>query len=179
MQSTSPELLYHLKSVPAGLQFGGIVRDDSRGQGLVYVIYKSTADPSGSPAVQIVLSRTYSDPEPLVLRDASIATAADFLPVPGVVLSEAGLIQEALWIGDSGLYRLEIDPNRSSLTIQGVASLLEPFTPAAPGPPQTGSGGARPQDSLVRVALSGTVLVVAGMVALYECRRRVVGVRQR
>ncbi|MGH2632697.1 MAG: hypothetical protein ACRDG3_04735, partial [Tepidiformaceae bacterium] len=108
------------------------MRDDSRGQGLVYVMYKATADPGGSPVIQIVLSRTYSDPLPLILRDASIATAADFLPVPGVATADDGLVQSALWVGAAGLYRLEIDPNRSSLTINDIAPLLEEFSPPAP-----------------------------------------------
>jgi hypothetical protein len=45
--STAPERLYRLRTVPDGMRFEGVMRDDSRGQGLVYVLYKSLADPEG------------------------------------------------------------------------------------------------------------------------------------
>ncbi|HML98199.1 MAG TPA: hypothetical protein PKD75_06930, partial [Tepidiformaceae bacterium] len=45
--STAPERLYRLRTVPDGMRFEGVIRDDSRG--LVYVLYKSLADPEGGP----------------------------------------------------------------------------------------------------------------------------------
>jgi hypothetical protein len=162
------------------MRFDGVLRDDSRGQGLAYVIYTLLTEPSitesgGSPAIQIVLSRTYNDPTPLLLRDASAATAADFLPVPGVALRDDSAPQDAFWHEAAGLYRIGIDPQRTSLTLEEVAALLEPFVPA-PEPPLTGAGRAadQPQDVERAWTAAGVVLALSlalGSAALFRRRR--------
>jgi hypothetical protein len=149
------------------MRFDGVLRDDSRGQGLAYVIYTLLTEPSitesgGSPAIQIVLSRTYNDPTPLLLRDASAATAADFLPVPGVALRDDSAPQDAFWHEAAGLYRIGIDPQRTSLTLEEVAALLEPFVPA-PEPPLTGTGQPidRPRGSEAGFVVASVVLALS------------------
>jgi hypothetical protein len=162
LKSAAPELLYHLRSVPAGLFFDGVLRDDSRGQGLAYVIYKSTADPDGAPALQIVLSRSYLDPDPLILRDESVVTAADFLPVPGVALRDE-VLRDALWHEAAGRYWITIDQQRTSLTLEEVAALLERFSPPpAPAPPPTGTGRVQPASPVSPLSVFGFLLATGG-----------------
>lgn len=171
--STAPERLYRLRTVPDGMRFEGVMRDDSRGQGLVYVLYKSLADPEGGPPVQIELSRVYNDPDPVLLRDASVATAADFLPAPGIALRDDPVLRVAAWHEAAGSYHLIIDPGKTTLTLEEVAALLEPF---APGPPNTGDGPIAPgSDGMAwgAVSLAGAVLAgTAGALSFLVARRR-------
>jgi hypothetical protein len=155
------------------MRFEGVMRDDSRGQGLVYVLYESLADPGGGPAVQIELSRVYNDPDPLLLRDATVATAANFLPAPGVALRDDPVLRAAAWHEAAGAYHLTIDPRKTTLTLEEAAALLEPFVPA---PPNTGNGPIAPGSDgmawgagpLTAAALAGT----AGALSLLVARRR-------
>jgi hypothetical protein len=174
MTGTGEEKLYRLKTVPADLQFKEILRDDAHG--IVYVIYEPAQGPRRD-GIQIVLSRNYTLPDPLILRDASIAAAANFLPVPGVVLDDGlpGGLRLALWHETSGSYRLDIHPAETSLTLEQAAALLEPFVPA-PEPPPTGTGRAmdRPQDVGRAWIAAGVVLALSlalGSAALLLHRR--------
>lgn len=172
--STAPERLYRLRTVPDGMRFEGVMRDDSRGQGLVYVLYKSLADPEGGPPVQIQLSRVYNDPDPVLLRDASVATAADFLPAPGIALRDDPVLRVAAWHEAAGSYHVIIDPGKTTLTLEQVAALLEPFTP--PGPPDTGNAvNAVGSDGMAwgAVSLAGAALAAtAGALSFLVARRR-------
>ena len=169
--STAPERLYRLRTVPDGMRFEGVIRDDSRG--LVYVLYKSLADPEGGPPVQIELSRVYNDPDPVLLRDASVASAADFLPVPGIALRDDPVLRVAAWHEAAGSYHVIIDPGKTTLTLEEAAALLEPF---APGPPNTGDGPIAPgSDGMAwgAVSLAGAVLAgTAGALSFLVARRR-------
>lgn len=167
--SAAPRL-YRLKSVPSGLVFAGVEHDE---RGHSFVVYKSVGDPDGSSTVQIIVTEGHRDPDPIILRDASAAAGADFLPVPGIAIRDL-TNSSALWHEGGRGYMLIIDGAKTALTLEEVAALLEPFTP--PGPPATGNavyeGGSEgvrlPAVSLAGAALTG---IAACSVVLYQRRR--------
>ncbi|NJD66743.1 MAG: hypothetical protein FIB00_16130 [Chloroflexi bacterium] len=161
--------LYRLRSVPAGLVFVGVEGDD---RGHTFIVYKSVGDPDGSSTVQIIVTEGYRDPDPVILRDASTAAAADFLPVPGIAVRELTNLT-AVWHEGGRGYMLIIDGNKTALTLEQVAALLEPF---APEPPNTGDGPIAPgSDGMAwgAVSLAGAVLAgTAGALSFLVARRR-------
>ncbi|MBK8559358.1 hypothetical protein [Candidatus Amarobacter glycogenicus] len=157
---SASQRLYRLQSVPSGLVFVGVERDD---RGHSFVVYKSVGDPDGSSTVQIVVTEGHRDPDPIILRDASAAAAADFLPVPGVAIRELANLA-AMWHEDGRSYMLIIDGAKTALTLEQAAALLEPFTPA--GPPSTGSGAAVAREGRAWPATAGVGVAVMGAGAL-------------
>lgn len=115
----------------------------------------------------------YNDPDPVLLRDASVASAADFLPAPGIALRDDPVLRVAAWHEAAGSYHLIIDPRKTPLTLEEAAALLEPF---APGPPNTGDGPIAPgSDGMAwgAVSLAGAVLAgTAGALSFLVARRR-------
>jgi hypothetical protein len=114
----------------------------------------------------------YNDPDPVLLRDASVAAAADFLPAPGIALRDDPVLRVAAWHEAAGVYHLIIDPRKTTLTLEEAAALLEPF---APGPPNTGDGPRARSDGMAwgAVSLAGAVLAgAAGVLSLLMVRRR-------
>lgn len=166
---SASQRLYRLKSVPIGLVFVGVERDD---RGHSFVVYKSVGDPDGSSTVQIIVTEGHRDPDPIILRDASAAAAADFLPVPGIAIRELTNLT-AVWHEGGRGYMLIIDGTKTTLTLEGVAALLEPFTP--PGPPDTGNTvSAVGSDGMPwrAVLLVGAALTgIACSVVLYQRKR--------
>jgi hypothetical protein len=139
-----------------------VERDDFNG--IVYVSYTSITEPDARFPLQIVLARAYSDPEPLLLRDASVATAANFLPVPGVALRDV-TNHTAMWPEAAGRYTILIDQQYTSISLEEVAALLEPFTPPRPqAPPATGSGAMRPANPVSTLTALGVLLASGGAV---------------
>jgi len=167
---SAPQRLYRLRSVPIGLVFVGVERDD---RGHSFVVYKSVGDPDGSSSVQIIVTEGHRDPDPIILRDASAAAAADFLPVPGIAIRELANMS-AVWHEGGRGYMLIIDGAKTALTLEQVAALLEPVTP--PGPTETGNAvNAVGSDGMPwgAVSLAGAVLAAAaGGLSLLVARRR-------
>lgn len=157
MTGAGPDKLYRMKTVPEGLQLRGIERYPAS-LGLIRIDYVSVKDPG--LGVKIELDRYFNLPDPLILRDVSIATAANYLPVPGVALDDGMAVRTALWHETAGKYVIYIDPGATSLTLEEAAALLEPFDPGV-APPATGSG--EPQAS---ARTNWELPVGAGLLAL-------------
>lgn len=153
----APERLYRLRTVPPGLEFFLLERDQ---RGHVVIGYRSLGT-TDAAAVQIIVTEGYRDPDPVILRDASAAQAANYLPVPGIAIREPSF-PSALWHENGRQYMLVIDTARTTLSIEQVAALLEPFT--VPAPPATGTtppperGTAWP-----RTPVAGALLVAAAL----------------
>ena len=93
-------------------------------------------------AITISLRRTFNEPELLLLREASQAQPADFLPRPGVVIEPGPGLQIGQWIEPGGHYRIEVETELAGLTLDEVAARLIASEPRelGPYPPGTETG---------------------------------------
>lgn len=155
----APERLYRLRTVPAGLEFFLLERDQ---RGHVIIGYRSLGT-SDAAAIQIIVTEGYRDPDPVILHDASAAQAANYLPAPGIAIREPSF-PSALWHENGRQYMLVIDTAKTTLSIEQVAALLEPFT--APAPPATGATAASESGAGWPLPLIGGGLLIAAALAM-------------
>jgi hypothetical protein len=125
---SGPERFYRLREVPPGLVFDRVERDPAHG--VSSVVYVNPDDPYHQPAVTISASRFYGLPDLLIVRDASIVSAANDLPAPGVTLDDGAIVRSAMWHEADGRHVLSIQPRYTDLSLDAAIGLLEPFTPA-------------------------------------------------
>lgn len=124
---SGPERFYRLREVPPGLVFDRVERDPVHG--VWSVVYVNPDDPYRQPAVTISASRAYGLPDLLILRDASVVSAANDLPAPGVALDDGSLIRSAMWHEADGRHVLSVAPRYTTLALEAAIALLERFTP--------------------------------------------------
>jgi hypothetical protein len=152
-----PAQLYGLSPVPSYLRLSGIEHSVEAGADVVTVVYDALREgPPGSPplpparaAVRITFrADDLVQPFPIRLFITSQASAADFLPMPGLLLEPGAAAEIGYWFEAGGLYRLSIEspgPTLGSLEIRHLSGLLKVMTAEEilappPGPPATGSG---------------------------------------
>lgn len=125
-----PAQLYGLSPLPSYLRLSGIEHSVEAGAEVVSVVYEALREgPPGSPplpparaAVRIAFrADALVQPFPIKLFITSQASAADFLPMPGLLLEPGAAAEIGYWFEAGGLYRLSIEspgPTLGSLEIR-------------------------------------------------------------
>jgi len=187
-----PAQLYGLSPLPSYLRLSGIEHSVEAGAEVVSVVYEALREgPPGSPplpparaAVRIAFrADALVQPFPIKLFITSQASAADFLPMPGLLLEPGAAAEIGYWFEAGGLYRLSIEspgPTLGSLEIRHLSRLLKVMTAEEilappPGPPATGSGLASGGDGGIPFWLIGpsfSALTVAGLAIGWNLVRR-------
>jgi hypothetical protein len=162
---STPERLYRLRTVPDGLEFFLLERDD---RGHTVTVYRSIGNPEGA-AVEIIVTEGQRDPEPIILAVPSSASAADFLPVPGIAIRYLTSLTAA-WHEGGRSYMLIIDGAKTTLTLEEAAALLEAFTPGPPNTGNTANSASRDSTPWGLVPRAGAVVVVLGAAAIFSRR---------